>query len=144
MRKLSNAFLLVGGIIAFVLMACFLLGALACFLFNVPIVVEMVHEALLHFMTPEEAEKAVLAAQAGSIAGGVTLIFFAALCIPSGVVALKARNNPTQGLLVANIVFGLISCSEFNVAGAILGLIRNAREERNQKREEKAKAEEAK
>ena len=141
MRRLSNTFLLVGGILSFVLLGCFVLAAIGCFLFNIPMIVDLVREALLQVMTPEAANKTIMAIQAGSIASGVFFLLFAALCIPSGVVAMKARNNPSRGLLVANIVFGLISCAEFNAAGGILGLIRNAREERNQRRAEKAKEE---
>ena len=51
------------------------------------------------------------------------MYIIAAFCVPSGIVALKARQNPTHGMLVANIVFGALGGTYVVILAAIFGLI---------------------
>ena len=136
MRKLSNTFLLVGGIISIVLAACLLLSAIIMFIGATPACGDLLAKLVDKIPNKGDAstEDIVKAIQLAFVVSGVFCIFMGALAIPSIVVSFKARQNPTANLLICNIVFGLLCGSEFNAAGGILGLIRNKREERNKNR----------
>ena len=134
MRRLSNTFLVIGAVFSFVYAGIFLISAIVCFALCNPGFLGMIQEALKEHVSPEAADGIMIGMTAGFITAGVCFLFIGGLGIPSGIVALKAKKNPTTGLLVANIVLSALSCTEFNMAGGILGLIRNARERRNERR----------
>ena len=54
---------------------------------------------------------------------------FAVMALLSGIFAVKAKKNASKGALILAIVFSALSCTEFGIAGGILGLIANARNE---------------
>ena len=64
------------------------------------------------------------------------MFIFATLCIPAAIVAFKAQkeNEPNKKILIANIILGYLSGCYYSLAGAIVGLIQNAREERRNKK----------
>lgn len=133
MRKLSNTFLLVGGILAFVYVGLFAIIGTVFVVMGTPVFTNFIQQYVTEHpevsdLSPEQAAQlfAII-----FISCGVTMYIIAAFCVPSGIVALKARQNPTHGMLVANIVFGVLAGTAFNIAGGVLGLIRNNREERN-------------
>ena len=133
MRKLSNTFLTIGGILSFVFVGLFIVLAIVCFVVSSPVGTDLVKDWVANHpeqsdLTPEQAAKLFSAA---FVACGILFLFISAFAVPSGIVAFKAKQKPTHGILVANIVFGALSGTSFNIAGGILGLIRNNREERN-------------
>ena len=137
MRKLSRAFLLVGMILGFVLIGVFALCGITFFVFASPAMKDLFMKffeesgATTSFDDPETA---FLAFQVIFVIAGVAMLILAALAIPAAVVSAKARKNPESGTLVAAIVFGALCGTYFSIAGAILGLIANKREERNNRR----------
>ena len=122
MRRLSNVFLLVGGI-------CAIICALTFFMAGIPQIAEYIRIGLEEAGAPNP-DKIVLLIQAGSIALGVFMLILMGVCIPSAIFAFKAQRDPSKNLLVLNIVFGYLSGSTYNMVGGILGLIYNRKLER--------------
>ena len=54
---------------------------------------------------------------------GIMFIIFAVASVGNAIVAFKAINTSSKGLLIANIVFGVLSGVTVNIVGAIFGLI---------------------
>ena len=70
-----------------------------------------------HANVTEEAVKVVF------VSLGVMFAIFAVGSVANAIVAFKAINTSSKGLLIANIVFGVISGVTVNIVGAIFGLI---------------------
>lgn len=137
MRRLSRAFLLVGMILAFVFIGVFALTAIGFFVAAAPFTKDIFMKAFESSganSSFDDPETAYLVYQIVLVICGVVMLVLAGLCIPTAVVTSKARKNPARGLLVATIVFSVICGTYFGIAGAILGLIANKREERNNRR----------
>ena len=132
MRNISRALLLVGMILAFVYVGVFVFAAIASFGaaigsnfakgFYDYIIKEMEFEG--------DPETLNLVTTIICVSMGVTFIILAIASIPTAIVALMGRKNPSKGLLIANIVFGALCGTYFSIAGGVLGLIANAREAR--------------
>ena len=137
MRRLSNTFLTIGAILSFVYAGIFLTAAISCFALCNPGFLGFLEDVIREHVSEEELKGIMIAIPAALITSGVCFLFFGGFGIPSGIVGFKAKRNPTNGLLIANIVLGSLALTEFNVAGGILGLIRNARERRNERRAQK-------
>ena len=133
MRRISRTMLMVGMIFAFVLIGIFAMSAIGCFVLASPLMKDAWMKAAEE-AGAENPEMMVMGINAGMIALGVTFILLAGLSIPTAIVAKKGRDNPTSGLLVANIVMGAVCGTYFSIAGGVLGLIANKREERNARR----------
>lgn len=129
MRRLSNVFLLVGGICAIICAVCYFFIALTFFMAGIPQIAEYIRIGLEEAGAPNP-DKIVLLIQAGSIALGVFMLILMGVCIPSAIFAFKAQRDPSKNLLVLNIVFGYLSGSTYNMVGGILGLIYNRKLER--------------
>ena len=54
---------------------------------------------------------------------GVMFAIFAVASVINAILAFKAVNTSSKGLLIANIVFGVLSGVSVNIVGAIFGLI---------------------
>ena len=137
MRRLSNIFLLIGGIFAILDAVVYVLCAVVFFAAGIPAIAEYIRMGLEYAGAPDP-EKIVVLIQACSIALGVFMLIMAGICIPSIVFAFKAQKDPSKNLLVLNIVFGYLSGSTYNMVGGILGLIYNKKLERKQAREANA------
>ena len=127
MRRASNILLLVGGIYSIACAVAFFITAIV-FLTggSLPIIGRYLEE-VLHQAGVDDPERVRLLIQIASISCGCTFIFCAILCIPSAIVSFIARNKPTKGLLIANIVIGYLCGTTYNVVGGVLGLIYNWR-----------------
>ena len=73
--------------------------------------------------TAEEAEafKAMF-----TVVGGM-FIFFAIMSIVNTILCFKGKNSNAKGIMILNIVFGVISGIEINILAAIFGLIVGSR-----------------
>ena len=134
MRRLSNTFLTIGAIFSFVSAGTLIVSAIVCFALCNPGFMGIIEEGLKDHVSAEELKAIMIGITAGFIGTGVCFIFLGQFGIPAGIVALKAKKNPTNGLLIATIVLSVVAGIEFSLAGGILGLIRNARERRNARR----------
>ena len=63
------------------------------------------------------------------IALGVMFTIFAVCSLINAIVAFRAKNTDKKGLLIINIVFGILSGVSINIVGAIFGFVA-----RNQKK----------
>ena len=137
MAKLSKTFLLIGAILSLVLVGTFIICGIVFLVFSSPAIkdmlVELLEKAEIHTDVPGTPEEQAAAIQAIFLAFGLVFMFLSLFSLASAIVAFAARKKPSTGLLVANIVLGLMS-GEFNAAGGILGIIANARIERNNRR----------
>ncbi len=119
MRRLSNVFLTINAVFAFIFVFLFGVFSIVFFAGNV------FNEAILE----EGGEAASAAYKLGmNFAGGV-FVFIAIMSLISGIVSLTAKNSRSKGTLIVAMVFSLLSCTEFGVAGGILGLIATSRNE---------------
>ena len=132
MRKVSQILLLVGGILAIVCAVSLFTTAIVLFAGGSPLL-KQVLEPILKEQGINEPEKITLAIQAASITMGVFFLLMALCGIPAAVVSFAARKNQSKGLLIACIVLNYFSGSYFGIAGGIVGLIANSRENKQQK-----------
>ena len=141
MRKVSKIFLLVGGISAIICAFTFFVCAIVFFVGLNPALLDAIKDALIQAGNPDP-DVVITFIKVYSVLCGVFFIIFAALCVPSAVIAFKAQKaeKPSKGLLIANIILGYLSCSFYNFVGAIVGLIQNAREDRKDKKAQIADA----
>ena len=137
MRRISRTMLMVGMVFAFISIGVCLLAAIgfivtACIPAMQDVWLKIAEEA--HMESPEAF---AIFMTSMLITFGVVMIFIAGLSIPTAVVAKKARSQeePSNGILIANIVLGFVCGTYFSVAGGILGFIANKRIERNRRRE---------
>ena len=63
------------------------------------------------------------------------LIYLGAICVANAIISSKARNNPTEGLMIAAIITGALS-TDFSLVGGIFGLICVKRRARRKQIEE--------
>lgn len=54
---------------------------------------------------------------------GVIFCIIAIMALINCIVSFKGKNTNSKGLLIANIIFGVLSGVEVNIVGAIFGLI---------------------
>ena len=129
MRRLSNTFLTIGAVLAFVFAGVLILTSIIFFVIGSPAFAEMFREGLEENAnySGEDINTAVLAFQLAFTICGVAFIMVGVLRIPSGVIAILAKKNPTKGLLIANIVLGALCGCYFNIAGGVIGLIYNGK-----------------
>ena len=73
--------------------------------------------------TAEEAE----AFKAMFMVCGVMFIIFAIMSVVNTILCFKGKNSNAKGLMILNIVFGVISGIEINILAAIFGLIVGSR-----------------
>ena len=137
MRRISRTMLMVGMVFAFISIGVCLLAAIgfivtACIPAMQDVWLKIAEEA--HMESPDAF---AIFMTSMLITFGVVMIFIAGLSIPTAVVAKKARSQeePSNGILIANIVLGFVCGTYFSVAGGILGFIANKRIERNRRRE---------
>ena len=123
MRNLSKAFLRVNAILSFVFMGLFILAAVIFFVVGSPLVSQYI-----------ENEGGAIGYTIGMMAGGAAFLFAAAMALISAIVSNKARNLQTKGALVIAIVFSALSATAFGIAGGVLGLVQNLKEERRDRR----------
>ena len=137
MSKLSKTFLLIGAILSLIVAVTMVICGIVFLAFSAPAVkeyiIELLEQAEIHTDIPGTPAEQAASIQTIFMSIGIVFMIWAVVCVISAVVAFVGRNKQTNGLLVANIVLGLFS-GEFNTAGGILGLIANARIERNNRR----------
>lgn len=123
MRNLSKAFLRVNAILSFVFMGLFILAAIVFFIVGSPLVSQYI-----------ENEGGAIGYTVGMMVGGAAFLFAAAMALISAIVSNKARALQTKGALVTAIVFSALSATAFGIAGGVLGLVQNLKEERRDRR----------
>ena len=123
MRNLSKAFLRVNAILSFVFMGLFILAAVVFFIVGSPLVSQYI-----------ENEGGAIGYTIGMMVGGAAFLFAAAMALISAIVSNKARALQTKGALVTAIVFSALSATAFGIAGGVLGLVQNLKEERRDRR----------
>ena len=123
MRNLSKAFLRVNAILSFVFMGLFILAAIVFFIVGSPLVSQYI-----------ENEGGAIGYTIGMMVGGAAFLFAAAMALISAIVSNKARALQTKGALVTAIVFSALSATAFGIAGGVLGLVQNLKEERRDRR----------
>ena len=123
MRNLSKAFLRVNAILSFVFMGLFILAAVVFFIVGSPLVSQYI-----------ENEGGAIGYTVGMMVGGAAFLFAAAMALISAIVSNKARALQTKGALVTAIVFSVLSATAFGIAGGVLGLVQNLKEERRDRR----------
>lgn len=134
MKRLARTFIRIGGILAIVFAACFALAMVVFIVLATPVFTQVLVDGFSsgNFTsdlpgTPEEKALAVqiifgvMAAVYGLVAG---------FGLASALVSFKALKSDSKGLYIANIVFGILSCSSFNTAGGVLGVIAITKQER--------------
>lgn len=126
MRRLSKIFLKVNTILSYVFMGLFILAAVIFFVVGSPLISQ-------HF-EGEGAEAGKIAYTIGMMSGGVAFLVVAVMALLSGIFSSRAREAQTKGALITAIVFSLLSGTEFGVAGGILGLVQNLKEQRRDRR----------
>lgn len=135
LKRFSRIFLLIGGILGYVYGACLALCAVVFYVLATPMVIEPLKEAIAdgRINGPEGAspEVAVTAVQIIFLTTAIILTIWVVLCFLSAVFAFKARNQGDKKSYILNMVFGLISGTEFNVAGGILGYIAETKRKPN-------------
>ena len=127
-KKISKIMLIVGEVLSFVYLASFIITSIVFFILGSPLctdlIVKGVEEGQIHTSYFEGSpEEIAMYVQIAMVTCGVIFVVVAALSLVNGILADKARKKPSQGLYIANIVLGLLSCVEFNLIGGILGLI---------------------
>ena len=126
MRNLSKTFLKVNTILSYVFMGLFILGAVIFFVVGSPLISQ-------HF-EGEGAEAGKIAYTVGMMTGGVIMLVLAVMALLAAIFSGKARVAQTKGALVTALVFSLVSGTYFGVAGAIIGLVQNLKEQRRDRR----------
>ena len=139
MKRLSRTFIRIGGILAIVYAATFVLCMVVFIVLATPVLTDALVEgfesgkATSDFPgTPEEKAAAVqimfgvMAACFGLVAG---------FGFASAIVSFKALKEERKGLYIANIVFGILSGSMLNTAGGVLGTIAMSRQEIRDRRQ---------
>ena len=134
MRRISRTMLMVGMVFAYIAIGMCLLAAIACIIVGVLPAMKEVWITVAeegHFNNPEAFATMMMVY---FIIFGVVFIFVGCMSIPTAIISSKARENHSTGLLIASIILGATCGTYFSVAGGILGLIANARERRNARR----------
>ncbi len=122
MRNLSKTFLRVNAILSYVFMGLFILGAVIFFIVGSPLVSQ-------HF-EGEGAEAGKIAYTVSMMCSGVLFVFLAVMALLSAKFSNKAKNEQSKGTLIMAIVFSALSGTAFGIAGGIIGLVQNFREQR--------------
>ena len=122
MRNLSKTFLRVNAILSYVFMGLFILGAVIFFIVGSPLVSQ-------HF-EGEGAEAGKIAYTVSMMCSGVLFVFLAVMALLSAKFSNKAKNEQLKGTLIMAIVFSALSGTAFGIAGGIIGLVQNFREQR--------------
>ena len=131
MRKTSKVLCLVGGIVSCVTaFACLGVGIFLIVLPNTPLFDEIIQDIITkegQLPMSEESFKAMF------VTVGIFTILYVFICTANAVFAfiVSGKEKPSTALLVINIVFGALSVY-VNLAGGIVGLVANNREEQNQ------------
>lgn len=124
MRRLSKTFLTISAVLSFICVGLFVILGIVFIASGA-----LGGEAIAESNQGQGGEIGGAAFLGGMIAAGVMMFFLAIFALISGIVSTKAKANPTKGNLIVAIVFAAISCTEFGIAGGILGLIANSRNE---------------
>ena len=132
MRKVSRILLLVGGILAIVTAVSLFITAIVLFVGGSP-VLNQILEPIFKEQGIEDPEKLTLAIQAASITMGVFFLLMALCGVPAAVISFVARKKQSKGFLIACIVLISFSGGYFGIAGGIVGLIANSRENKQAK-----------
>ena len=122
MRNLSKTFLRVNAILSYVFMGLFILGAVIFFIVGSPLVSQ-------HF-EGEGAEAGKIAYTVSMMCSGVLFVFLAVMALLSAKFSNKAKNDQSKGTLIMAIVFSALSGTAFGIAGGVLGLVQNLKEQR--------------
>ena len=127
MKKVSRILFLVGGIIGLCLGSLFLLLGVLFLIFSLPFFLDIVREGLQNgsiSTTAKSVDAAVMIWQMTYTSLSISMFVMSVLGFINAVLSFTARKKDgSKGLYIANIVFGLLSCCELNLVGAILGLI---------------------
>jgi hypothetical protein len=65
------------------------------------------------------------------VLGGLFVVF-AIMAVVNTIFCFKGKNSDSKGIMILNIVFGVLSCVEINIVGAIFGLIARNRKPKAQ------------
>ena len=129
MRKVSNILLLVGGISAILCVVSFIVTAIMFFVAGGSPIIANILEPILKEQGIDDPDKITFAVQVCSLSMGFFFLIMGICGIPAAIVSFVAQKNPSKGLLIANIILGYFAGSYFSLAGGVVGLIANSREE---------------
>ena len=124
MRRLSKTFLTISAVLSFICVGLFAILGIVFIVTGA-----FGGEAIANSNQGQGGEIGGAALLGSMIAAAVAMFFLAIFALISGIVSTKAKANPTKGNLIVAIVFAAISCTEFGIAGGILGLIASSSNE---------------
>ena len=125
MKKASEVLFLVGKIVSFVVAGILILTAVAHLVVGIAYADEIVNSTA---NAGANLDEAILIVRVTFVTLGTIFIIWGILAIINGFISGLALKEPSQKNLVINIVFGILSCVEINLVGAIFGLIANGKE----------------
>ena len=65
------------------------------------------------------------------VLGGLFVVF-AIMAVVNTIFCFKGKNSDSKGIMILNIVFGVLSCVEVNIAAGVIGLIARNRKPKAQ------------
>lgn len=65
------------------------------------------------------------------VLGGL-FVMFAIMAVVNTIFCFKGKNSDSKGIMIINIVFGVLSCVEVNIAAGVIGLIARNRKPKAQ------------
>ena len=113
MPRLSKTFLTISVVLSFIAFGCLLLTGL----------ILIGCGAGFFQMIAEESKEGAAAYLAGMLTGGLVCIYFAVMALVTGITSGAAKKNPVKKNLIVAIVFSVLSCTWFGVAGGVTGII---------------------
>ena len=146
MKKASSILLKVGAILAFVAAGCLFIAAMVYLTMTILLSAGLLNEAIkngsIKVDNASSIDAAVIVLTATFITMTIVFLVIAAFSLVSGILSLKARKSGTRKAHIVSIVFAVLSENYVSLAGSILGIIVNKKEENSAKKAEKEVVEE--
>lgn len=124
MRRASQVLFKIGKIISIFELVAYLICVVVFFILggSVALIQQGLEDGSITTDIQGNPEEVAIALAAVFIALAVVFLFLGAFVIVNVVLTSKALKNPTKGICIANIVFGIISGAEVNAVGGFLGV----------------------
>ena len=130
MRKASKIIFLVSSIMSFIYAGVYFLCGTVYVLMATDFFTDLLRQAFnegYFHSSYESADAFIFFYRAMAIYMVIFFFVLATFSLLNGIFALKARTEKTKKIFILNIVFGVLSNVQINIAGAVLGLIANKR-----------------
>ena len=124
MRRASQVLFKVGKILSIIELVAYLICVVVYFVLggSVALIQQGLEDGSIKTDVQGSPEEVAIALAAIFIVLAVVFLFLGAFSIVNIVLTSKALKNPTKGICIANIVFGIISGAEVNAVGGFLGV----------------------